>query len=58
MLTQSDLDEALDLINKARVFVCKLDRHASTQESRRVNQVFGHLEKAELYITKLKEKDK
>lgn len=58
MLTQSDLNEALDLISKARIFVAKMDRNASATEVHRVNQTFAHLEKAELYITRLKNKDK
>lgn len=54
MVTRENLDEAIRLISAARVFLAKMDRTATITESRRINQAFCHLEKAESHIEKLK----
>lgn len=55
MVTRESLDEALRLVTAARIYLAKVDRTASITESRRINQSFVHLEKAELFLNKLKE---
>lgn len=54
MVTRESLDEAIRLVTEARIYLAKVDKTASITESRKINQSFAHLEKAELYLNRIK----
>lgn len=53
MITKEDLGEAKGLISKVRVCLANIDRHATQSESRKLNQIFSKIEKAEMQLEKL-----